>query len=307
MPRVEIERLRAAMLARAAGFGLDDERAALLVDHMLDAELRGLASHGVQRVRWVSQTATFDPGARPRLVERRDGHARYDGGGCLGYLALAEVLDRELTEPPEGARLVVVSRCFPTGRLGWYGERIARGGFVGMVTATSTARIAHPAGGPPVTGTNPVCLALPDDPEPVVIDVSMGRITYGDVLVAAAGGLPLPEGTAIRADGTGPEHDPGEVTAGRAGIAPFGGEQAHKGFALALAVELLCRALGGEQGHTAVVLLARPQAAPVAGLRAAIGDRHFPGDGGRDRRAAARAAGSVDLPADLWAWLSQPG
>lgn len=304
MPRVEIERLRAAMLSRAGELGLDGGRAALLVDHMLDAELRGLASHGVERVRWVSETARFDPRARPRLVDRSDGQALYDAAGCLGYPALAEVLDRELADPPVGARLVVVSHCFPTGRLGWYGERIARAGFVGLVTATSTPRISHPDGGAPVTGTNPICLALPDDPEPVVIDVSMGRITYGDVLMAAAGGPPLPQAAAIRADGTGAEHDPGEVTAGRAGIAPFGGPQAHKGFALALAVELLCRALAGDDGHSAVVLLAAPQAEPVAQLRAAVGDRHFPGDGGRDRRAAARAAGSVEVAGDLWAWLA---
>ena len=292
------------MTARMTALGLPGPEAALLVDHMLDAELRGLASHGVERVRWLSETALFDPGARPRELHRSGGLARHDGAGCLGYLALAAVLERELSEPPAGARLVVVSHCFPTGRLGWYADRVARAGLAAVVTATSTPRIAHPDGGPPALGTNPICLALPGEPEPVVIDVSMGRVTFGDVLNARAAGRLLPPGAAVAAAGGGAERDPAEVTAGRAGIAPFGGEQAHKGFALAAIVELLCRALAGLDGHAAVVLLAHPESDPVPGLRTLLGDRHFPGDGGRDRRAQARAAGAVELPDELWMWLS---
>jgi len=300
---VAIDDARTVMTARAARLGLDGARTALLVDHMLDAELRGLSSHGVERVRWLCETARVDPSAHPRELDRSDGYARWDGDGCLGYLALSEILDRELADPPAGARLLVASHCFPTGRLGWYAERVARTGLVALVTATSTARIAHPAGGPPLLGTNPICLALPGDPEPTVIDVSMGRVTYGDVLQAAAAGEPLPEGVSVSANGGG-QTDPAEITAGRAGILPFGGGQAHKGFALALMVELLCSALAGTDGHAAVVLLARPRAEPVAGLRELVGGRRFPGDGGRDRRAAANAAGAVEIDAGIWKWLT---
>ena len=294
------------MTARAGPLGLDGARTALLVDHMLDAELRGLRSHGVERVRWLCETARVDPTARPRLLDRSDGYARWDGAGCLGYLALSAILDTELQDPPAGARLLVAAHCFPTGRLGWYAERIARAGLVAVVTATSTARIAHPGGGPPLLGTNPICLALPGDPEPAVIDVSMGRVTYGDVLQATAAGAPLPDGVSVDLDGR-PQTDPTEITAGRAGIVPFGAAQAHKGFALALIVELLCSALAGIDGHAAVVLLARPAAEPVAGLRTLLGDRRFPGDGGRDRRAATRAAGVIEVDDELWRWLSRDG
>ena len=104
-----------------------------------------------------------DPNARPRRTGRSEGLARWDGGGVVGYVALAEALDREADDAPAGARLVVVERCFPTGRLGWFAERVAGRGLVCLVTATSTARIAHPDGGPPILGTNPICLALPGD------------------------------------------------------------------------------------------------------------------------------------------------
>ena len=172
-----------------------------------------------------------------------------------------------------------------------------------LVTATSTPRIVHPEGGPPLLGTNPLCLAVPGSPA-TVIDVSMGAITYGGVLKAAATGEPLPPGSALRADGS-DETDPAQVIANRAGIAPFGANAAHKGFALALLVQLLCGSLAGVEGHSAVVLLARPaaDAMDVAApeLRASPRARR-----GQPRRLrAAAAAGSVELPDDLWAWLDR--
>ena len=152
-------------------------------------------------MRWLAGFSHPDANARPRQTGRSEGLSRWDGAGVVGYVALAEALDREADAAPAGARLVVVERCFPTGRLGWFAERVARRGLVCLLTATSTARIAHHDGGPPILGTNPICLALPGASEPTVVDVSMGRITYGAVLHAAATGAALPPGAARRPDG----------------------------------------------------------------------------------------------------------
>ena len=232
----------------------------------------------------------------------REGLARYDAGGSLGYTALAAALDAELADPPAGARLVVVADCFPTGRLGYFAERVARRGLVCLLTATSTPRISHPSGGGPLLGTNPLCLALPGEPGPEVIDVSMGRVTYGAVLKASAAGAALPEGAAVMADGM-PTTDPSRIQADEAGIMPFGSDQAYKGFALALLVEMLCSSLAGTEGHAVVALLAAPVAAPMDALREAAGDRRLPGDRSAALLRAAEARGEVELPDDLWAWI----
>jgi LDH2 family malate/lactate/ureidoglycolate dehydrogenase len=299
--RVDIDQLRVVLEQRAAGLGFDRGRAALLADHFLDAEMRGASGHGAERMRWLHGFDGLEPDARPRLVERHEGLSRWHANGALGYPALAEVLAAELSQPPAGARLVVVSDCFPTGRLGYFAELGAASGMVTLVTATSTPRIVHPEGGPPLLGTNPLCLAVPGNPASV-IDVSMGAITYGGVLKAAATGQPLPPGSALRADGS-DESDPSRVTANHAGIAPFGGSQAHKGFGLALLVELLCGSLAGLDGHAAVALLARPAADAMEALRPGFEHRHVPGEGSLARLRAATAAGSVELPDDLWTWL----
>ncbi len=134
--QVAVDTVRAALERLAGSLGFDQPAAALLADHFLDAELRGAATHGVGRMRWLAGFADLRPSAAPVLVERAEGIARYDAAGALGYLALAGALDAELERPPEGARLIVVGGCFPTGRLGWYAERAARSGLVALVWAT---------------------------------------------------------------------------------------------------------------------------------------------------------------------------
>jgi hypothetical protein len=73
----------------------------------------------------------------------------------------------------------------------------------------------------------------------------------------------------------------GDVLAGRATpeeLVPFGGERAHKAFALAVGLQLLVDALVPEDGHGAVMLVARPEADPVPALRALAGGVRLPGD-----------------------------
>ncbi len=299
--QVAVDTVRAALERRARSLGFDPPAGALLADHFLDAELRGAATHGLGRMRWLAGFVDIRPSAAPVLVERAEGIARYDAAGALGYLALAGAIDAELERPPEGARLIVVGGCFPTGRLGWFAERAARSGLAVLVWATSTPRIVHPEGGPPVAGTNPFCLALPGD-RPTVVDVSMGRLTYGEVLRAAAAGERLPAGAAARPDGS-PVTEPSEVIANRAGILPFGGELAHKGFALALMVELLATALAPVDGHAACALLARPRSQPAEAMRRALEGRRFPGDAGARASEAALARGRIDVDDELWGWL----
>jgi hypothetical protein len=79
----------------------------------------------------------------------------------------------------------------------------------------------------------------------------MGAVTYGDVLTGAA----MPDQ-----------------------LVPFGGDQAHKAFALALGLQLLVDSLAGDGNYGAVLLVARPEGDPVPGLRARAAGARLPGD-----------------------------
>jgi len=234
-----------------SALGFDPAAVDVLVAHFADAERRGKLGHGFARVEWLA-TLELDPSARPVLVESEEGYERWDGHGALGYLVLDEIVRGTLADPPERARVVVARRCFPTGTLGYWVRRLADEGLVAALTATSPKRLAHPDGGPPLAGTNPLAIAIPSsDGVPVVADVSMGAVTAGDVLVGRA---------------TDDE------------LVPFGGEDAHKAFALAVGLELLVGALAGPE-HGAVLIVARPDHDPVPALRALAAGRRLPGAG----------------------------
>jgi LDH2 family malate/lactate/ureidoglycolate dehydrogenase len=242
---------RADVLEHLAGLGFDEHDRAVLADHFLAAEARGRHGHGLTRVDWLTTLPDLDPHARPERVLAEPGFERWEGKGSLGYLTLAAICEGQLAEPPDHARVVVAKHCFPTGMLGYWVRKLAEGGLVAALTATSPARLAHPEGGPKLAGTNPLAIAIPSsDGKPIVADVSMGRVTYGDVLAGKA---------------TDDE------------LVPFGGEQAHKAFALAIGLQLLVDALIGG-GFGAVLLVARPEADPVPELRARAGGFRLPGD-----------------------------
>lgn len=229
---------------RARGFSEDDVQR--LHAHFSDAEQRGKLGHGYSRVEWL-ETLEVDPAAQPVRIESSPGFERWHGRGALGYLVLDAVVRSQLAEPPEHARVIVCERTFPTGMLGGWVRRLAEGGLVALLTATSPPRLGPP-GGPKVAGTNPLAIGIPGG---VVVDVSMGAVTYGDVIAGLAD-----------------EED----------LVPFGGEQWHKAFALALGLQLVVDALHREEGYGAVLLVARPESDPVSALRAAAPGVRLPGE-----------------------------
>jgi LDH2 family malate/lactate/ureidoglycolate dehydrogenase len=234
---------------RLEALGLESDARAALLAHFEDAERRGKAGHGFSRVAWL-ETLDLDVRARPRRVVGEDGFERWDGAGALGYLVLEEIVRSTLLKPPTHVRVIVAERCFPTGVLGYWVRRLAEGGLVGALTATSPRRLPHPDGGPALAGTNPLAIAIPSgDGRPLVADVSMGAVTHGDVLAGRA--------------------SPDELV-------PFGGAQAYKAFALAVGLELLVGSLAGPEPG-AVLVVARPEHDPVPPLRALAAGRRLPG------------------------------
>jgi LDH2 family malate/lactate/ureidoglycolate dehydrogenase len=236
--------------ARIAALGFSGQDTETLFAHFDDAERRGKRGHGYARIPWLETLEGLDPRAEPGREQVTQCYEVWDGRGALGYLTLAAICDAQLAEPPAHARVIAVSRCFPTGMLGHYVRRLAAGGLLGILTATSPARLAHPDGGEPLVGTNPIAIGVPSsDGRPVVVDVSPAKATWGDVIA----------GLADEAD-----------------VVPFGGKQAHKAFALALGLQLFVDSL--VEGYGAVLVVARPGADPVPALRAAAGGLRLPGD-----------------------------
>ncbi len=237
-------------LASLQRLGFAPDATKVLFDHFADAERRGKPGHGFSRIPWLAEQQ-FDPAARPIRRAGENGIDRWDGNGALGYLTLAAICDDVVAEGVDGACLIVASRCFPTGSLGYWVRRLAAAGYVALLTATSPRRLPPPGGGEPLTGTNPLAIGIPSGRgEPLVTDVSMGAVTHGDILAGRA--------------------QPEELV-------PFGGPLAHKAFALAVGLELFVTALAGPE-HSAVLLVARPEHDPVPAFRDLAAGVRLPGD-----------------------------
>ena len=237
--------------ARLASLGLSSADVGVLFAHFDDAERRGKLGHGYSRIAWL-EGQPLHREARPERTSSQPGLDRWDGGEALGYVTLQAICDDVIATRPETAKLVVATRCFPTGALGYWVRQLAeRAGLIALLTATSPRRLAHPDGSDALTGTNPLAIAIPSSQgPPVVVDVSMGAVTHGDVLAGLA--------------------SPDELV-------PFGGSSAHKAFALAVGLELLVGALAGPE-HGAVLLVARPEFDPVPGFRELAAGLRLPGD-----------------------------
>ncbi|HET9675634.1 MAG TPA: Ldh family oxidoreductase [Gaiellaceae bacterium] len=236
--------------ARIAALGFSHADTETLFRQYDDAERRGKRGHGYSRIPWLETLPDLDPIAAPGRERVTDCYELWEGHGALGYLTLNAIVESQLAAPPEQARVVAASNCFPTGMLGHYVRRLADGGLVALLTATSPPRLAHPDGGEPLVGTNPLAIGVPSsDGKPIVVDVSPAKATWGEVLAGLA-----------------PAED----------VVPFGGDQAHKAFALALGLQLVVDSL--VEGYGAVLVVARPSADPVPALRAAAAGVRLPGD-----------------------------
>jgi (2R)-3-sulfolactate dehydrogenase (NADP+) len=239
-------------LPRLRALGFSEPDAERLADHFLDAERRGKLGHGLARIEWLETLPDINPEARPVKAASFPGFDHWEGCGALGYLTLAAICSELAEEQPSPVRVVAAEDCFPTGMLGYWVRWLAEAGLVAMLTATSPARLAHPDGGQPLVGTNPLAIGLPNpEGDPIVVDVSMAKATYGDVLAGRAS----------------PED-----------VVPFGGEHAYKAFALAVGLQGFVESFLG-QTFGAVLVAAKPEFEHFArDLRERATGLRLPGD-----------------------------
>jgi uncharacterized oxidoreductase len=241
-----LERLVADALA-AGGFGA--EAAAKTAAHLIDAEIKGVTSHGVNRLGWYldrARAGKLNPAGVARLV-RDDGPVlQVDGGGGIGIAAMEFALDAVLARAAAlGVALAGVVNVGHTGRMGAYAERGARAGFLCQVFGgggwRAWAGVAPYGGTRPVLGTNPFAFGFPlGGQAPAVADFATSLIANGKATLARATGKPLPEGAALDAHGQ-PTRSAAVYQDGGA-LLPAAG---HKGSGLSVIAELVGDAMMG--------------------------------------------------------------
>jgi LDH2 family malate/lactate/ureidoglycolate dehydrogenase len=219
--------------------------AALVADNLIDADRRGVHTHGL--VRLPSYCAQVDSGevvlgVVPRIVPDTGAVGMVDGqrgfGAVIGSFAVDQAIRRASFH---GVALVTARDANHFGTAAYYARRAADQGLVG-VAATNTAAVLAPTGGAaPRLGNNPFAIAapMPGGRPPFVLDMAQSAVARGRIKLAEMNGIAIPPDWALGPDGT-PTTDPAAALAGA--LLPFGG---YKGYGLALAVELLAGVLSG--------------------------------------------------------------
>lgn len=229
------EEVGALCMRAMEGAGFTTEEADIIAAHIVDAELCGYPALGLARALSIVEDPRIRlPRSEPATAFETAVSAMIDGRGHVGVYVMYRATEVAVSKTrAHGFALVGVHNTYYTGRNGYYLETIARAGFVGFHTACSEPYVVPLGGAAPALGTNPLAIALPCEPHPVVFDMSTSEIARSEVVLAARVDELLREGVAVDAHGQ-PTRDANAALSG--GILTFGG---HKGFGLAFMVQAL--------------------------------------------------------------------
>lgn len=237
------DRLIAFITAAVAARRVAVPEARMLAESLVEAEMEGQASHGLIRLPFLLRrldAGLINPRPEIRVVTERPGAALVDGDNGLGPVVGLRALEMAMAKArAAGSAVVAVRRSNHLGAVGFYVQRAARDGLVAFAFSNTPPAMAPPGGRTPFLGTNPIAAAFPTPGEPVVIDLATSQVARGRILKAAKTGQTIPAGWAVDAEG----RETQDARAALEGsLLPLGGP---KGFALALAVEVLAGVLSG--------------------------------------------------------------
>jgi uncharacterized oxidoreductase len=245
----DLERFGRALFVAA---GIGEEDAAAVAASLVAANLRGHDSHGVMRIPFyiaAVHEGRLRPGADLETVSETAAALVCDAGWGFGQVQARRLIERLVPKAQAlGVAGGAIQRSGHIGRVGEYAEQAAAAGLamIAMVNTHGAApRVAPPGGKRPRLGTNPLCIGVPAGGEPIVLDFGTSATAEGKVRVKRIAGQQCPPGWLLDADGK-PTTDPNVLYRDPPGsILPMGGDQAYKGFGLALVIDMLAGGLSG--------------------------------------------------------------
>jgi LDH2 family malate/lactate/ureidoglycolate dehydrogenase len=221
-------------------WGYDEPDADYLARSLVDANLRGVDSHGVMRLPvYAARIAhgLIDPAARP-IIRVDRGVVSVDANRAPGQIAARDARQKlEAVARELGVATAVVSNSSHFGAAGYYARELARSGFVALVASNSEPIVVPFGGAEALLGTNPLAFAAPTGSDPISLDMATSTSAMGKVDLAIARHERIPGDWGVDAEGA-PTTDPTAVTA----LLPVGGP---KGYGLGLLVEILAGVLSG--------------------------------------------------------------
>jgi len=239
----EIAKKIVVEIAKAAG--VPEKDAGILADSLVGADIYGLSTHGVSRVNiYVRriQKGLIDPKAEVSFDKRGSSVIAVNAGNGLGQVQASKVLEILISMAKvSGVAAATIRNSQHFGALSYYCNRAAREDMILIAMTTAEPSMSPEGGCEAYFGTNPIGASFPTGKEfgYVRIDLSTSLVARGNIIAAQKEGEPIPLGWALDVDGN-PTTDADKALMGT--VLTMAG---HKGYALALMVELLSGALSG--------------------------------------------------------------
>lgn len=227
--------------------GVQREDAALLTDSLIEANLRGVDTHGITRMLCVYvkriQVGVVSPRTELVVLRDRPSTALIDCKNSIGQIASASAMRLAIAKAKEtGVAFVATTHSNHYGAAAYWAMMALPHGMIGFSATNAPATVAPTGGRTPMLGTNPFAIAIPAGQEPpMVLDLATTVVARGRILLYAKQDKPLEPGWAFDERGV-PTTDPHVALKGL--LAPIGG---YKGYGIALAVDLLCGVLTGSK------------------------------------------------------------
>jgi LDH2 family malate/lactate/ureidoglycolate dehydrogenase len=243
--------LTAALAGILRGHQVPLQDATTVAELLVEADLRGVDSHGAHLMAMYAARLAggeIRPVTQLRVTHDGGSTVQLDGGLGFGQIAGLEAVRLACERAAQhGTAIVAVRETTHLGALGAYTSRVAEAGFIGLCAQNGPTFVPPFGGVTPLFSTNPLSYAIPTGDEPAIVyDVATTAVAGNKVLLAKKrGDQTIPAGWAADANGV-PTTDTAAASVRH--LQWFGG---HKGFGLALLVELLGGVLAGSSFGTA--------------------------------------------------------
>jgi LDH2 family malate/lactate/ureidoglycolate dehydrogenase len=239
--------LRTTVRSLLMALGAPEGHARVVADSLVAANLRGVDSHGIQMLTTYIQQLRAGGINVPASghVEREDGVClRYHGENGLGQVVSDRCTDHAIRIARAlGVAVVVANHSNHFGAGSWWGEKLAREGFLAIVMSNACPAVSPWQGRTPILGTNPLCVAVPGAGgrgqwllDMATTTVALGKLVHASNLNQAT----IPQEWGFLDAAGAPTTDTAAAQRGKP--TPTGG---YKGTALAMMVEVLCSGLSG--------------------------------------------------------------
>ncbi len=242
MTTVALDALRRFGLAALATRGVSESDAALVIDVMLEQDLRGHGHHGI--VLLALRIRDLDAGraradAEVEVLADLPAFTALDAHGALGPVGAVQAMDACIVKAQTQRSAMASLRDMPHWVIpAFYSMRAASAGLIGYCCCYTDPSFAPVGGASRVLGNNPLSYAIPADPRPpIVVDFGVSAST-GRMRELVADGQPLPDGWAVDTEGR-PLSDPARAMS--EGV--FLPIAEHRGYGLGLVHEVLAASL----------------------------------------------------------------